>query len=183
MKEIRLKTPLKNGDLEDLHIGDKVLISGVVYGARDATHERMFHDIDKGTLPIDLDGAVIYYVGPTPARPGRIIGAAGPTTSSRMDPYTPRLLELGLKATIGKGYRSNSVVDAMKKHGAAYFIAVGGIGALLSRYIVRNEVLAYGDLGPQALFEFEFADFPVMVACDFEGNSLFDVGVKKYLRV
>lgn len=180
MREIRIKTPLTNEAVEDLKAGDKVLISGQVYGARDTTHERMFQDLDNNRLPIDLKGSVIYYVGPTPAPPGKIIGAAGPTTSTRMDPYTPRLLSLGLKATIGKGYRSKEVLEAMKKHKAVYFAAIGGLGALLSKSIVKSEVVAYEDLGPQALFLLELKDFPAMVANDVQGNDIFKEGVKKY---
>ncbi|MEE8359238.1 MAG: Fe-S-containing hydro-lyase [Candidatus Hydrothermarchaeales archaeon] len=182
MKEIRVKTPLSDEVVEGLKAGDKVLLSGVVFGARDATHERMFQDIDEDRLPLDLEGAVIYYVGPTPTPPGKVIGAAGPTTSSRMDSYMPRLLSLGLKATIGKGYRSREVMDAMVKHGAVYFIAVGGLGALLSKSIVKSEVVAYEDLGPQALFRLELRDFPVLVAYDIGGNSIFEAGVRQYRR-
>ncbi len=182
MKEIRVETPLSDEVVEDLKAGDKVLLSGVVFGARDATHERMFQDINEDRLPLDLEGAVIYYVGPTPTPPGKVIGAAGPTTSSRMDPYMPRLLSLGLKATIGKGYRSRDVMDAMVKHGAVYFIAVGGLGALLSKSVVKSEVVAYEDLGPQALFRLELRDFPVLVAYDISGNNIFEEGVKQYRR-
>jgi len=182
LKEIRVKTPLSDKVIESLNAGDKVLLNGVVYGARDATHERMFQDIDDGRLPFDLEGTVIYYVGPTPTPPGKVIGAVGPTTSSRMDPYMPRLLSLGLKATIGKGFRSREVMDAMVKHRAVYFIAVGGLGALLSKSVVKNEVVAYEDLGPQALFKLELKDFPVLVAYDISGNSIFEEGVTRYRR-
>ncbi len=180
MKEIRIETPLSDEVVEGLEAGDKVLLSGVVYGARDATHERMFQDIDEDRIPFDLEGAVIYYVGPTPTPPGKVIGAAGPTTSSRMDLYMPKLLSLGLKATIGKGYRSREVMDAMVKQGAVYFIAVGGLGALLSKSIVKSEVVAYEDLGPQALFRLKLRNFPVLVAYDISGNSIFEDGVWRY---
>ncbi len=182
MREVRVQTPLTEEVIENLRAGDKVLISGVVYGARDATHERMFQDLDENKLPIDLKGGVIYYVGPTPAPSGRVIGAAGPTTSSRMDSFTPRLLELGLKGTIGKGFRSKEVLEAMSRHKAVYFVATGGLGALLSKCVVRCEVVAYEDLGPQALFLLELRDFPAMVAYDVFGNDLFKDGVEKYQR-
>lgn len=171
---IRLTTPLKEEDIYSLKIGDRVLINGIIYSARDATHRRMFEDLDNNrSLPIDLKGQVIYYVGPTPARPGKVIGSAGPTTATRMDYYTPRLLELGLKGMIGKGYRSEKVVQSIKKNKAVYFMAIGGAGAIASKSIKKAEVIAYQDLGPEAMFLLEVQDFPVIVANDCRGNDIF----------
>jgi fumarate hydratase subunit beta len=179
-----LKTPLSDKDVEALHSGDKVLITGCIYTARDAAHKRLIELIDKGLeLPFDIKGQVIYYVGPTPPKPGKPIGSAGPTTSYRMDTYTVKLLEKGLRATIGKGNRTPPVIEAMKKYKAVYLAAVGGAGALLARTIKRAEVIAYEDLGPEAIRKLYVEDFPAIVINDIYGNDLYEIGVKKYRRV
>jgi len=183
MEPKRITTPLSDEVVETLRAGDQVLLNGVIYGARDAAHKRIVEAIQKGeALPLDLRGQVIYYVGPTPAKPGQVIGSAGPTTSSRMDPYTPLLLQHGLKGTIGKGYRSKEVIEALQRHKAVYFAATGGAGALIARRIKKSEVIAYEDLGPEALFRFEVEDFPVIVINDAWGNDLYLQGVKQYRR-
>ena len=176
MKEpIRLVPPLSEEAARALRAGQRVLIDGAVYTARDAAHKRMIEALERGEgLPIELDGAVIYYVGPTPGAPGQVVGSAGPTTSARMDAYAPRLIERGLRGMIGKGGRSPEVVEAMVKHGAVYFAATGGAGALLGRRVVSAEVLAYDDLGTEALRRFEVKDFPAIVAIDAAGRSLYD---------
>ena len=180
-ESIKIQLPLKDADLERLHAGDHVLLSGVIYTARDAAHKRMIASLDKGeTLPIDVRGQVIYYVGPTPARPGRVIGAAGPTTSMRLDPYTPRLLEAGLKGIVGKGGRGPNVREALKKHKAVYFLAVGGTGALLSQRIKKVDIVAYEDLGTEAVRRMEVEDFPVIVVNDIHGNDLLEQGKAQY---
>jgi fumarate hydratase subunit beta len=183
MSEIRLKTPLTDEDVEKLKIGDKVLLTGVIYSARDAAHKRIFDLIQEGkSLPIDIRGQVIYYVGPAPAKPGKPIGSAGPTTSYRMDAYAPKLMELGLKGMIGKGNRSAAVVEAIKKNKAIYFGATGGAGALLSKSIKKAETVAYEDLGPEAIQRMEVEDFPVVVINDTKGNDLYVEGAKKYRK-
>lgn len=180
---VRIKTPLTDADVERLKAGDKVLITGVLYTARDAAHKRLIELLDKGGKPpFDLKGALIYYVGPTPAMPGQVIGSAGPTTSGRMDAYTPRLLALGLKGTIGKGQRSKEVLDAMKKHRAVYLAAVGGAAALIARTIKKAEVIAYDELGAEAVRRLEVVDFPAIVANDCRGGDLFREGVERYRR-
>lgn len=180
---IRLYTPLKDEDLERLSIGDPVFLNGVVYAARDAAHKRMVETLQKGeTLPFELQGQVIYYVGPAPAPPGRVIGSAGPTTSSRMDPYTPLLLDQGLKGMVGKGQRSREVIRHLVENKAVYFVAVGGVAALLSDHIQENRVIAYPDLGPEAVRQLVFKDFPLIVANDIHGNDLFLAGWKRYRR-
>lgn len=157
-----------------LRAGDEVLISGVIYSARDVAHQRLCKAIDAGKkLPFPLDGAIIYFVGPTPARPGKVIGAAGPTTSSRMDAFSPKLIANGLKAMIGKGYRSQPVRDALKKYTAVHLSTIGGAGALLSRHIISAEVIAYKDLGTEALWKLEVVDFPAIVAYDCYGDSIY----------
>ncbi len=182
-RAVALETPLTDEDVRDLRIGDRVSLGGVIYTARDAAHKRLIEALEKGTsLPIDLKGQVIYYVGPTPPRPGRVIGSAGPTTSIRMDSYAPRLIEEGLKATIGKGYRSQPVVDAMVKHKAVYLIAVGGAGAVLAQRITSAEVIAYEDLGTEALRELRVKDFPTVVANDTHGGDIFKEGPRQYAR-
>jgi fumarate hydratase subunit beta len=182
-KQIRLTTPLSTEDVEDLRIGDKVLLSGVLITGRDAAHKRLFELIKKGKdLPIDIKGQVIYYVGPTPARPGKPIGSAGPTSSYRMDPYSPRLIELGLKGTIGKGNRSQTVIEAMKRFKAVYFGATGGAGALLAKRIKKAEIIAYADLGPEAIRILEVEDFPVIVINDTKGNDLYQESIKRYAK-
>jgi fumarate hydratase subunit beta len=183
MAEIRLKTPLTDKDVEKLKIGDKVLLTGVIYTGRDAAHKRLFDLIEAGKeLPIDVRGQVIYYVGPAPAKPGKPIGSAGPTTSYRMDAYAPKLMELGLKGMIGKGNRGADVVEAMKKNKAIYFGATGGAGALLARSIKKAETVVYEDLGPEAIQRLEVEDFPVVVINDTKGNDLYVEGAKKYRK-
>ncbi len=178
---IKLKTPLQDSDLEKLKIGDKVLLTGVIYTGRDSAHKRLLELLEEGKeLPIDIKGQVIYYVGPAPAKPGQAIGPAGPTTSYRMDPYTPLLLEHGLKGMIGKGNRGKEVVEAMKKYKAVYFAAVGGAAALISRSIKKAEVVAYEDLGTEAIRRLEVEDFPVVVANDIHGNDLYEEGKRIY---
>ncbi|MEK7449945.1 MAG: Fe-S-containing hydro-lyase [Planctomycetota bacterium] len=184
---VSLSAPLTDETLAGLKIGAKVKLSGVIYTARDAAHQRLVEEINQAEknnrpaqIPFDLKGQIIYYVGPTPAKPGEVIGSAGPTTSCRMDVYTPTLLAAGLKATIGKGSRSKVVIEAMKKYRAVYFVAVGGAGVLLARCIKKAEVIAYPDLGPEAIRRLEVFDFPLTVANDIYGNDLFQEGVKKY---
>jgi len=180
---IKITPPLTDKDVEKLRAGDKVLITGVLYTARDAAHKRLIELLDRGEkLPIDVKGQLIYYVGPTPEKPGQVIGSAGPTTSGRMDVYTPRLLELGLKGTIGKGQRSADVVEAMKKYKAVYLAAVGGAAALIAKTIKKAEIVAYEDLGPEAIRRLEVVDFPAIVVNDINGNDLFKIGVEKYRR-
>ncbi len=179
--EVHLQLPLSESDVDQLRAGDHVLITGTLYAARDAAHRRLIAALDKGEpLPFDIRGQVIYYVGPTPPRPGRVIGSAGPTTAMRMDPYTPRLLEAGLKGTIGKGGRGAAVREALKKHRAVYFLAVGGTGALLSKTIKRVEVVAYEDLGTEAIRRLEVEDFPAIVVNDALGNDLLEMGKAQY---
>jgi fumarate hydratase subunit beta len=181
-KDIRL--PLTEETIAGLRAGDHVTLTGVIYTARDAAHKRMIEALDRGEpLPIDIKGAVIYYVGPTPERPGRVIGAAGPTTSMRLNPYTPRLMEQGLKATIGKGGRSDEVKEALKKYRGVYFLAVGGTGALLSKRIKKAAVVAYEDLGTEAIRRLEVERFPVIVANDMYGNDLLELGKAKYRKL
>jgi fumarate hydratase subunit beta len=181
--EICLKTPLTDEVVDRLKIGDRVLISGIIYTARDAAHKRMIALLDRGgELPIDVCGQIIYYVGPTPARPGTPIGSAGPTTSYRMDSYAPRLMELGMKGMIGKGGRSPEVIESMKKNKAVYFGATGGAGALLAKSIRKAQVIAYEELGPEAIHRLEVEDFPVVVINDTKGNDLYTEGAKKYRK-
>jgi fumarate hydratase subunit beta len=180
---LRLQTPLRDEDVEALRIGQKVLLSGVVYTARDAAHRRMMDLIEAGKpLPIDIKGQVIYYVGPAPAKPGRPIGSAGPTTSYRMDVYSPKLLELGLKGMIGKGKRSKEVIDALVRYKGVYFGATGGAGALLARSVLETEVVAYEDLGPEAIRRLVVRDLPLIVVNDVLGQDLYEEGVKRYSR-
>ncbi len=184
IKIINLTTPLSAEDLEKLNIGDRVLLNGIIYTARDTAHKRMIELIEHGIkLPMDINGQVIYYAGPTPPKPGRIIGSAGPTTSYRMDAFSPRLIELGLKGMIGKGQRSREVINAMRKYKAVYFGATGGAGALLAKSIKKAEVIAYKDLGPEAIMKLEVKDFPLIVINDTRGNDLFIEGVKKYNKI
>ncbi|MFH0778267.1 MAG: Fe-S-containing hydro-lyase [Candidatus Eisenbacteria bacterium] len=179
----KIFSPLTQQVVEDLRAGDEVLINGVIYAARDAAHKRMVELLGKGeSLPFDMKGQIIYYAGPTPTRPGEIIGSAGPTTSGRMDPYAPLLIEHGLKGMIGKGQRTQPVVEAMKKHGAVYFAAVGGAGALIARAIKANSIVAYEELGPEAVRRLEVVDFPAIVAQDCRGGDLYVEGIKKYSR-
>jgi fumarate hydratase subunit beta len=180
---IRLRTPLSDGDVEKLKSGDRVLISGVVYTGRDAAHKRLSDLIKEGReLPFDIKGQILYFVGPTPAKPGQVIGSAGPTTSYRMDAYSPSLIERGLKGMIGKGMRSEAVKEAMKKYKAVYFAATGGAGALLAKRIKKADVVAYEDLGPEAIRRLEVEDLPVIVVNDVRGNDLYIEGERKYRK-
>lgn len=184
MEEVKkLTTPLTSADVETLKVGDKVSLTGVIYTARDAAHKRLVELLDAGKeLPFDPKGQIIYYVGPAPAKPGSPIGSAGPTTSYRMDAYTPRLIEVGLKGMIGKGSRNKEVVDAMMSHKAVYFAAVGGAAALIAKRIKSKELVAYEDLGAEAIFRLEVEDFPVIVANDVSGEDLYKKGVEAYKR-
>ena len=176
-----VNTPLTEETVKGLKAGDRVLLNGIIYTGRDAAHKRLMEMLERGEkLPLELEGQVIYYVGPCPAKPGRVIGSAGPTTSGRMDPYTPRLLEKGLKGMIGKGLRSKEVVEAIKKHRAVYFAAIGGAGALLAESIKGAEVLAFEDLGPEAIYRLRVENFPVTVVIDCEGNDLYKTGKEQY---
>jgi fumarate hydratase subunit beta len=180
---IRLKTPLNDRDVEKLKTGDRVLVSGIIYTGRDAAHKRLIILLKEGKdLPFDIRGQIIYYVGPTPAKPGQAFGSAGPTTSYRMDAYSPTLMERGLKGMIGKGMRSDAVKEAMKKYKAVYFAATGGAGALLAKRVKNAEVVAYEDLGPEAIRKLEVEDLPVIVINDIRGNDLYVEGEKKYKK-
>ena len=177
----RINAPITEETIQTLKAGDTVLLSGVVYTARDAAHKRMCQALESGQkLPFSLEGAVIYYVGPTPAKPGQVIGAAGPTTSGRMDAYAPKLIERGLKGMIGKGQRAKEVIDAMVAHGAVYFAATGGAGALLASRITRCELVAWEDLGTEAVRKLEVVDFPLTVVIDREGTNLYDMAARDY---
>ncbi len=172
--EKKIQTPLTEETIKSLHVGDMVKITGTIYSARDAAHKKLTELIEKGEpLPFSLSGNVIYYLGPTPAREGQVIGSAGPTTSTRMDKYTPKLLSLGLKGMIGKGRRGSDVLQAIRSEGAVYFAAVGGAGALLSKCIKKSRVIAFEELGTEAIREMFVEDFPVIVAADAEGNDIY----------
>ena len=176
-----IQAPVSKEDARSLKAGDYVYLSGTIYTARDAAHKRMKEALDQGQkLPFDLKGSVIYYMGPSPAREGRPIGSAGPTTASRMDKYTPELLDLGLGAMIGKGKRSPAVIDAMVRNGAVYFAAVGGAGALLSKCILSSEIVAYEDLGAEAIRKLEVKNFPVIVVIDSQANNWYETASKEY---
>ena len=178
-----IETPLTAEKVTDLSAGDYVYLSGTIYTARDAAHKRMAEELERGAgLPFDIENEVIYYLGPTPSRKGQVIGSAGPTTSSRMDKYTPALLDLGLKGMIGKGKRSEGVVNAMKKNTAVYFAAVGGAGALLSQCIKKSEVIAYDDLGTEAVRKLEVENLPVITVIDCRGNDLYKTAPSEYVR-
>ena len=173
--------PLKKEDIENLKAGDFVFLTGTIYTARDAAHKRMDEALSNGEeLPLIIEGNTIYYMGPSPARPGRPIGSAGPTTASRMDKYAPRLLDLGLKGMIGKGKRSQEVMDAIVRNKAVYFAAIGGAGALLSKAITSSKVIAYDDLGTEAIRELTVENFPVIVVIDAEGNNLYEISGKAF---
>lgn len=177
----KISTPLTVEAVKELKAGDKVLISGTIYTARDAGHKKMVEQIKNGeSLPFDLKDAIIYYVGPSPEKPGQVIGSAGPTTSYRMDAYAPTLLDLGLRGMIGKGDRSQAVIDSMKKNTCVYFAAVGGAAALIANTIHKNEVIAYGELGTESLKKLEVTDFPAIVVIDCEGNDLYKSEKEKY---
>ena len=180
-KTVTLSTPLTDETVSSLEIGDKVFLNGIIYSARDAAHKRLVELLDAGkALPFEIPGQVIYYVGPSPARPGRVIGAAGPTTSYRMDPYAPRLMEIGLKGMIGKGKRSLSVREAMARYKAVYLGATGGAGALISRSIRSAEVIAYEELGPEAIRRLVVENFPAVVINDVFGRDLYEEGLNQY---
>ncbi|MDR3543407.1 MAG: Fe-S-containing hydro-lyase [Desulfosporosinus sp.] len=180
---IRLETPLTQEKVKGLKAGDKVLINGVIYTGRDAAHKKMVEGLDQGIdLPFTMKDQVIYFVGPTPAKEGQVIGSAGPTTSGRMDAYSPKLIAEGLTGMIGKGLRSSEVIEAMKNYGAVYFGAIGGAGALIAKCIVAAEVIAYPELGPEAVRRLIVKDFPVIVIIDHEGNNLYELGKAQYRR-
>jgi fumarate hydratase subunit beta len=183
MDRIDISSPIDAGEIEKLTVGTLVLISGIIYTARDAAHHRLIQALDNNeALPFDVKGQTIYYTGPTPARPGQVIGSAGPTTSGRMDAYTPRLLAEGLRAMIGKGERSAAVREAVRQYRAVYFIAIGGAGALLSRSIKKAEVIAYDDLGTEAIRKLTVERFPAIVADDVYGADIFEQGKASYRR-
>ena len=180
---IRVTAPMSREQARTLKSGDSVLLSGVIYTARDAAHKRLCELVAEGKeLPLDVKDSIIYFVGPTPARPGEAIGSAGPTTAYRMDAYSPTMIEQGQTGMIGKGKRNEEVIAAMKKHGAVYFGAIGGCGALLSKCIKKAEVIAYDDLGAEAIRRLEVEDFPVIVIIDSEGNNLYETGRNAYLE-
>lgn len=181
--DIRLQAPFDRETAKSLHAGDYVLISGTIYTARDAAHKRMAEALAEGKeLPFDIRGNIIYYMGPSPAREGRPIGSAGPTTATRMDRYTPELLDLGLGGMIGKGKRSAAVVDGIVRNGAVYFASVGGAGALLSKCITDSEIIAYEDLGTEAIRKLTVRDFPAIVVIDAEGNNIYETAWKEYAK-
>lgn len=176
-----IKAPLSAQDAKELNAGDYVYITGTVYTARDAAHKRMYEALEKGEkLPLDMENNIIYYMGPSPAREGRPIGSAGPTTASRMDKYAPSLLDLGLKGMIGKGKRSDAVKEAIVRNGSVYFAAVGGAGALLAQSIKSSEVIAYDDLGTEAIRKLEVENFPVIVVIDAKGNDLYQTAIREF---
>ncbi|OGS48275.1 MAG: fumarate hydratase [Euryarchaeota archaeon RBG_16_68_13] len=180
---IPLRPPLAEADVTPLEVGDRVSLSGPMYGARDAAHKKMVDLLDANQpLPVDLRGHVIFYVGPTPAPPGRVIGSAGPTTSLRMDAYAPRMYEYGVRATVGKGNRGQAVIDALVKHKAVYLIAIGGLGATLAQRIKTAKVVAYPELGTEALWEFRVEDFPAIVANDARGRDIFKEGQEAWAK-
>jgi fumarate hydratase subunit beta len=181
MSSIKLACPVTDEAIAQLKAGDRVLLSGTIYTARDAAHKRMSEALQNGEkLPVQVKGQVIYYVGPTPAKPGQIIGSAGPTTSGRMDKYTPALLDLGLKGMIGKGYRNEEVKESIIKNRAVYFAAIGGSGALIARTIQSSEVIAYEDLGPEAIYRLEIKEFPAVVIIDSEGKDWYEIGKQQF---
>ena len=184
MNTVILTPPLAEAAIETLKIGDRVFITGNIYSARDTAHKRLVELLDRGQpLPFDLRGQIIYYVGPTPARPGKPVGSCGPTTSTRMDGYAPRLMQQGLKAMIGKGQRSPEVIEAMQRYRAVYFAAIGGAGAMLAQCVKKTELIAYEDLGPEAIRKFTVEMFPVVVINDMHGGDLYRQAVQSYARV
>ena len=181
MADYSLKTPLTDADVEKLKIGDSVRLSGVIYTARDAAHKRMVEGLDKGEpLPFDIKGSLVYYVGPSPTKPGNVIGSAGPTTAYRMDPYAPRLMEIGMKGMIAKGKRSDDVKEAMHKHKVVYLGATGGAAALIAKCVKKCDVIAYEDLGPEAVRRLEVEDMPLVVVTDCHKGDLYIEGRKQY---
>ncbi|MBR1861356.1 MAG: Fe-S-containing hydro-lyase [Lachnospiraceae bacterium] len=182
-EQLHIEVPYSKETAARLHAGDYVYLTGTIYTARDAAHKRMYETLEGGgELPFNIEGNVIYYMGPSPAREGRPIGSAGPTTASRMDKYAPRLLDLGLAGMIGKGKRTEQVKEAVVRNNAVYFAAVGGAGALLSKAIKKSEVIAYDDLGTEAIRKLTVEDFPVIVVMDTEGNNLYETAIKAYCR-
>jgi fumarate hydratase subunit beta len=183
VSEIILTPPLTDSDVEKLKSGDRVFVTGSIYTGRDAAHKRLVDLLNEGkSLPFDIRGQIIYFVGPTPAPPGRAIGSAGPTTSYRMDAYSPRLIAEGLKGMIGKGSRAADVIEAMKKHKCVYFAAIGGAGALIAQCIKKAEIVAYEDLGPEAIRIMRVEKLPLFVVNDIRGNDLYQVGLQQYAR-
>lgn len=181
--KIHITTPLTDEIISNLKSGDEVLISGTIYTARDAAHKKLIDSINSGeSLPFDIKNTIIYYVGPSPKKPGDVIGSAGPTTSYRMDAYTPTLLDLGLKGMIGKGSRNKNVVESIKKNHAVYFAAIGGAGALISSTIKSSEVIAYEELGPEAVHKLTVKNFPAIVVLDSSGNDLYIIEREKYKK-
>ena len=185
MSEIKnIKAPLDAETIKDLHAGDVVRISGYIYTARDAAHKRMYEALGRGeALPLDLTNNIIYYAGPSPAKPGEVVGSVGPTTSGRMDKYTPTMIEQGLRGMIGKGLRSQEVIDACKAHGAVYFVAVGGAAAVIAQSVKEEKMIAFEDLGPEAIRRYTVEDFPAIVVIDSEGNNFYEIGQKPYREI
>ena len=182
MDEVKkITTPLTKKQIENLKAGDQVLITGVIYSARDAAHKLLVELIDDGKeLPLDVENQIIYYAGPTPAKPGKVIGSCGPTTSGRMDAYSGKMIELGLKGMIGKGPRSPEVIESMKENGVVYFAAIGGAAALIADTIQKVDIVAFPELGPEAIRRMEVVDYPCIVAIDSQGNNLYKLGVEQY---
>lgn len=181
--EIKLQAPLTAEKIKELKAGDSILLSGVIYSARDAAHKRLIDLLDEGKeLPMNIKDETIYYVGPSPAKPGAVIGSAGPTTSYRMDAYAPRLMDLGLKGMIGKGARNKEVIDSIVRNNGVYFGAIGGAAALIAKSIVKSEVIAYEDLGAEAIRRMEVKDMPLVVIIDSKGNNLYELGQQEYLN-
>lgn len=179
----KIMTPLTDDIIKDLKAGESILLSGYIYTARDAAHKRLIELLNQGkTLPFDIKGQIIYYVGPTPAKDGMPIGSAGPTTSYRMDPYAPKLIEIGLKGMIGKGSRGDNVIEAMKKYGAVYFAAIGGAAALTAKCVKSSELIAYEDLGAEAIRRLYVEDLPLVVVIDAKGNNYYEIGQSEYLK-
>ena len=179
----KITSPFNDKTIADLKAGDQVLISGVMYVGRDAAHKRLVETMNKGEkMPFDVKGQVVYYMGPSPTKPGNVIGSSGPTTSGRMDAYTPRMLEAGLKGMVGKGLRTKEVKDAIKKYKAVYLAGVGGAAALIAKRIVKSEIIAYEELGPEALLRIEVKDFPAIVINDMYGGDLYEEGKAKYRK-
>jgi fumarate hydratase subunit beta len=181
--EIKLQTPLTEDKIVGLKAGDSILLSGIIYSARDAAHKRLIDLLNDGKeLPLNIKDETIYYVGPSPAKPGNVIGSAGPTTSYRMDAYAPTLMDIGLSGMIGKGARNDEVIDAIKRNKAIYFGAIGGAAALIAKSIIESEIIAYEDLGAEAIRRMEVKDMPLVVIIDSEGNNLYDIGQQQYLE-
>ncbi|AJG96905.1 fumarate hydratase [Clostridium beijerinckii] len=180
--EIKLETPLNEKKIRQLKAGDSILLSGIIYSARDAAHKRLIELLDEGKeLPFNIKDQVIYYVGPSPAKPGTVIGSAGPTTSYRMDAYAPKLMDIGLKGMIGKGARNGEVISSIKSNEAVYFGAIGGAAALIGKSIIKSEIIAYEDLGAEAIRKMEVKDMPLVVIIDAQGNNLYEIGQREYL--